>query len=325
LFVPDETKPSEDPAPARPGGADRLDVKGMIREASRRVSVQDLVKKGTKTISVLSKDKIDEMVNLAVKNIVAKYRALAAGFGDVSAEQLEKESQAEFQDIYQQYQETNKAKQTLEQTAGAMSAEIEQLQKELQTQKSIAEGKLSEEAEKLLIVGFKEFEHELMRIAGKVFEKRKLMIEGGDTPEAVAEWKPCEERLSAIIKKLIEQQRELFFGAGGKYARDREVAMLEARLAKMASQFKAMEEALRAISNQKLLTNQNIQNLLRGLGMLDDDKYAEKRKGMLKVVLQQNIKLRQDLKEFEAKQAAATGAPAPAAPPASSGEATPAA
>jgi len=323
--VPDETKPSEDAAPARAGGADRLDVKGMIREASRRVSVQDLVKKGTKTISVLSKDKIDEMVNLAVKTIIAKYRALAAGIGGVSEEQLEKESQAEFQDIYQQYQETNKAKQTLEQTAGAMSAEIEQLQKELSTQKSIAEGKLSEEAEKLLIVGFKEFEHELMRISGKVFEKRKLMIEGGETPEAAAEWKPCEDRLSAIIKKLIEQQRELFFGAGGKYARDREVAMLEARLAKMASQFKAMEEALRAISNQKLLTNQNIQNLLRGLGMLDDDKYAEKRKGMLKVVLQQNIKLRQDLKDFEAKQAAATGAPAPAAPPASSGEATPAA
>lgn len=305
----DTSRPSE----SSKSGADRLDVQGMIREASRRVSVDELVRAGKKTISLLSRERIDEMVNLAVRNIVSKYRALAAGVDTVPQEQVEAESREEFREIYEQYRETNQAKQTLESTASAMTAEIDDLRRELETQKAIAEGRLSEEAERMLVVGFKEFEHELMRISGRVFEKRRLMIEAGDTPEAAAEWKPCEERLTVMIRKLIEQHRGLFMGGGGQYAHDRQVAMLEARLEKMYGQLKAMEEALRAISNQKLLTNQHIQNLLRGLGMLDDDKYAEKRKGMLKVVLQQNIKLRQDLKDYEAGLAAA------AAPRAASG------
>lgn len=310
---PEDTDPSARKDSAR-SLTDHLDVRGMIREASRRVSVDDLVRQGRKTISVLSKEKIEEMVNQAVKTIVAKYRALAAGV--VSEEQIEKESQEEFKELYQQYQETNKAKQTLEQTASSMTVEIEDLKKELDAQKRIAEGKLSEEAEKLLIVGFKDFEHELNRIAAKVWEKRRMMLEGeGISPEAMAEWKQIEEKLGGMIQRLVEQHRDLFFSGSG--ARDRYVVLLEKRLEKMYTQLKAMEEALRAISSQKLLTNQGVQNLLRGLGLLEDDKYAEKRKGMLKIVLQQNVQLRKDLEELESKRTSGTPEPAAATPVAS--------
>lgn len=294
------------------GGADRLDVKGMIKQASTRVSVDQLVRKGTKTISLLSKDKVEAMVNQAVKTIVQKYRMLAAGFGDVKDEEVEKESQAEFNELMQQYQEANKAKSELEQSREDMAATMEAMEKELETQKAIADGKLSEEAEKMMVVGFKDFEHELSRIAGRVYEKRKAILEGaGETPEAIAEFKQVEEKLTAIIKKLLEQQRELFFGSGGRYARDREVALLEKRMEKMYQQILMMENALKTFSNQKLLTNNQVANMMRSIGMAPEDKNAEKRKGMLSVVLAQNLKLKKDLKEYEAKQDAE---PAPVAP-----------
>ncbi|MBI2933331.1 MAG: hypothetical protein HYY16_16930 [Planctomycetes bacterium] len=286
--------------------SDRLDVKGMIREASRRVSVSDLVRLGHKTLAVLSQEKMEELVNQAVKNIVGKYRALAAGLGDVSQEQVEKESQEEFKELLSQYQEATQAKQALEQGASTMQSEIEELKKELETQKSIADGKLSEEAERLLVVGFKDFEHELNRIAAKVFERRRMMLEAnGETPEAQAEFRQVEERLGAIIQRLLAQQRELFFGAGGRYARDREVALLEKRLDKMYAQLQAMESALKALSSQKLLTNTHVQTILRGLGLLDDDKYAERRKGMLKVVFEQNVRLRQEIQGLRSEQTTA--------------------
>ncbi len=282
----------------------------MIAQASTKVSVNELVKKGTKTISLLSKEKIEAMVNQAVKNIISKYRMIAAGFGDVKDEEVEKESQAEFNELMQQYQDANKAKADLEASKGEMEANFESLQKELETQKAIADGKLSEEAEKMMVVGFKEFEHELNKIAAKVYEKRKQILEaGGESPEAIAEFKQVEEKLNAIIKRLLENQRELFFGAGGRYARDREVALLEKRMEKMYEQMRTMENALKLFSNQKLLTNQQVANMMRSLGMLED-KNAEKRKGMLSVVLAQNLKLRKELKEFETKSAPPVPEPA---------------
>ena len=275
----------------------------MIKQASTRVSVDQLVRKGTKTISLLSKDKVDLMVNQAVKTIVQKYRMLAAGFGDVKDEEVEKESQAEFNELMQQYQEANKAKSELEQSREDMAATMQMMEKELETQKAIADGKLSEEAEKMMVVGFKDFEHELNRIAGRVYEKRKAILEGGgESPEAIAEFKQVEEKLTAIIKKLLEQQRELFFGSGGRYARDREVALLEKRMEKMYQQILMMENALKTFSNQKLLTNNQVANMMRSIGMAPEDKNAERKKGMLSVVLAQNLKLKKDLKEFEAKK-----------------------
>ena len=61
----DESNPSA-PVPGPPkGGPKMIDVQGMIRQASHRVSVDELVKKGRKTISMLSREKIDELINQA--------------------------------------------------------------------------------------------------------------------------------------------------------------------------------------------------------------------------------------------------------------------
>jgi hypothetical protein len=294
---PHDEKPA--PAPPEPGKGPRMiDVQGMIRQASRRVSVDDLVKKGRKTISMLSREKIDELINQAVKNIADKYRALAAGVTNVPVAQIEAESKQEFNELLSQYQETAKAKTDLEQSKQSLDAELEEMRKDLEKQKALADGRLSEEAEKALIVGFKEFERELDKQVVKVFEKRKLILEGGDTPEAVAELKGVEIAIRPIISRLVAAERERFAMSGGQ---SREIAMLEKRIEKLYAQIAAMENALKTISNSKLYSNQQIQNLMRQLGLAQEDKNYEKKREMLKVVLTANKDIRQQAKDLEAK------------------------
>jgi hypothetical protein len=286
---------TSDPRP--PGGAKMIDVKGMIRQASARVQVDQLVKQGKKYISLLSKEKMEELINQAVKNIVDKYRAMAAGVSQVPVAQIEAESKQEFNELLSQYQQTAKAKTDLEASKQALDGELDELRKDLEKQKALADGRLNEEAEKALIVGFKEFERELDKQVVKVFEKRKVILQENN-PEGVAELKGVEAAIRPIIAKLVSAERERFAMSGGQ---SRETAMLEKRIEKLYAQIGAMENALKTISNSKLYSNQQIQNVLRQLGLANEDKNYEKKREMLKVVLDVNKLIRKEGGELAAK------------------------
>jgi len=274
-----------------------IDVKGMIRQASARVQVDQLVRQGKKYISLLSKEKMEELINQAVKNIVDKYRAMAAGVVQVPVAQIEAESKQEFNELLSQYQQTAKAKNELEQSKQALDAELEDLRVDLEKQKALADGRLNEEAEKALIVGFKEFERELDKQVVKVFEKRKIILQETN-PEGVAELKLVENALRPIIARLVAAERERFAMSGGQ---SRETAMLEKRIEKLYQQIAAMENALKTISNSKVYSNQQIQNVLRQLGLTNEDKNYEKKKEMLKVVLDVNKLILKEGGELAAK------------------------
>jgi hypothetical protein len=81
----------------------------------------------------------------------------------------------------------------------------------------------------------------------------------------------------------------------------RETAMLEKRIEKLYAQIGAMENALKTISNSKLYSNQQIQNVLRQLGLANEDKNFEKKKEMLKVVMDVNKLIRKEGGELAAK------------------------
>jgi chromosome segregation ATPase len=309
------------PAPPEGGARKMIDVKGMLRQASTRVSVDQLVQKGKKYISLLSKERIEEMINQAAKNIIDKYRAMAAGIADVPEQQIEAESKAEFNELFDQYKQTQKAKTDLEQSKAALDAEIEEMRKDLEKQKALADGKLGEEAEKALIVGFKEFERELDKQVVKVFEKRKLILQEQD-PEGAKELKDVEAAIRPIISRLVSAERERFAMSGGQ---SRETAMLEKRIEKLYLQIGSLESALKTITQSKVYSNQQINNVLRQLGIAPEDKNAEKKKEMLKVVLMATKEVKSKSKVLEEKgitlvkpegaREAAAALPPPAAEP----------
>ena len=89
----------------------------------------------------------------------------------------------------------------------------------------------------------------------------------------------------ALMSRLDEVTGRKKSSSGGQ---SREVAMLEKRIEKLYAQIAAMENALKTISNSKLYSNQQIQNLMRQLGLANEDKNYEKKREMLKIVMDVN-------------------------------------
>lgn len=301
------------PAAGRPPVGNTVDVRGLIKQASTRVSLDQLAQRGAKYVSLVSKQKIDELVNQAVKTIIDKYRALAAGVGDVPEDQLQAESRQEFGELLQQYKETSAAKGQLEQTKAALDAELAELRKDLEAQKSAADGRLAEELEKSFLLGVSELDRELDRCVGKAFEKRRIILGAEGDPKVQEELAKIEGVLRPLLARLVAVERRRFAAAGG---RDQEVEVLQKRIEKLYEQMAALENALRTISNSKLYSNQHIQNLLRQLGLGVEEKNAEKKREMLKIVLEQNREMR---KLFKGQPAPVAPAAGDAAPPAGAG------
>lgn len=265
-------------SPHRSG--ERIDVKELIRHSSRRVLVEDLLRKGTQTIALLSKDKIDELVNQAVRTIVNKYRALTAGL-----EQVEREARQEFREQLRRSQKpafdvvrpSEPAGNGHPRPAPALP---------------IADAGLNAEVAALAA--------ELLR------DERALLEQEGGGAEALAEFDRVKNKLEALLRRDVRRSGELFYGAG-RSARDKEVKLLEKRLAKMRDQLRQFEEAFKKLSAQKLIGSAQMQSVLRDLGVPEEDQNAEKKREIVKVILQQNLRLRRELRELEREQAAQAG------------------
>jgi len=210
------------PLPGEPtAGIQRIDVEGMIRQASTRVRVDHLVKTGKKYIHLLSRAIVDDLINRSVRTIVDKHR-LATGPRTAG---IEEESRTEFEELLLQYQQTTDATSAVEHS--------------------------------------------------------RRMIE----QELPKESPPANDRTA------------LAPSPGGV----REIAILQKRMEKLLAHVATMEAALKTLSTAKTFSNQQVQNLLRELGLAQEDKNFEKKKEMLKIVLDTNQGIRQKARELAAR------------------------
>ncbi|HYF00325.1 MAG TPA: hypothetical protein VEJ18_15495 [Planctomycetota bacterium] len=271
-----------------------IDVQGMLRQASTRVSVDQLVKRGKKFVALLSEEKISELIHQAVRTISVKYGAASpAGVPAASVPQIAAESKQEFKELIQQYQANEKAKSELLASKETLDRELQSLREELANQKQLT----PDEADALAVACFRDFEKELDRISGRVFENRKKLVLEKDGPEAQAELDQAEAVLKSMIARAAAAERERFAAAGG---RDKQILLLEKRIEKLYAHIAALEKALHTLTTSKVFSSQQLQNVLRQLGLANDDKYREKKREMLKVVLDQNVDLRKKLREIAA-------------------------
>src|SRR5262245_36470894 len=105
-----------------------LDISGMICQASTRVPVGRLLRWGRKVVNLLSRDKIDELINRAVRTIVDKYRVVDISSATVPQSQLAAEARKEFDSLLAQYlrsaQDGEESKQPFEIVTGNPRPEI---------------------------------------------------------------------------------------------------------------------------------------------------------------------------------------------------------
>src|SRR5262245_13128366 len=105
-------KSRKDPAPDPAGegagagsstGPRMIDVAGLIRQASTLVSVGQLLRRGKRDIHLLSRDKIDQLISRALKQVVERYRAAGALDDPRLRAQMEEDSKKEFRDLLGQH------------------------------------------------------------------------------------------------------------------------------------------------------------------------------------------------------------------------------
>src|SRR5262245_14865060 len=105
-----------------------LDINGMICQASTRVPVGRLLRWGRKAVNLLSRDKIDQLINRAVRTIVDKYRVVDFSSTQVPQSQIAAEARKEFDSLLAQYlrsaQDGEGAQQPFEIVAGNPRPEL---------------------------------------------------------------------------------------------------------------------------------------------------------------------------------------------------------
>jgi hypothetical protein len=80
-----------------------IDISGMIFQASTRVPLGRLLASGRKNVNVLSKGKIDDLINRAVRNIVDRYRLVDKSSSPVPEAAIATEARKEFDTLLAQY------------------------------------------------------------------------------------------------------------------------------------------------------------------------------------------------------------------------------
>ncbi len=282
------------------GESNRLiDVRKALLASSNRVQVAQLARQGKKTVSLLSKDRMAELVDQAVRQLVGRFRDAAIGATPVVAPSDDKSAVEKLQELLQTYEETSKAKADLEVSRQVLHEELDDIRKCIAHEKARAEGLIEEDLDHVTYLGTADFDREIKAIIGRVFDTRKSVLAASEPPEVLKELAGLQPPVQDLVFKVIKEQRERYrvrTGAGAK-----EITLLEKRIEKLYSQLAALENALGMISNSKVQNNQAILNAMRQLGLVNEDKYFEKKREMLKFVLDNNRDIRKSAKELEAQ------------------------
>jgi hypothetical protein len=271
-----------------------IDVRHALLQSSSRVQVAQLAKQGKKTISLLSKERMADLIDQALRQLVDRYRAVGPA--------LPPAKDPNVRELVEQYQATQQAQTDLEVSRQVIHDELDVLRRQIAEEKALAEGRLEAEVDRAQVLGSPEFDRHLKTILARVFENRRTALAPTAAPEALKELDALQSPVQDLVLRVVREEREKRekhrARTGGN---SKQLSMLERRIEKLYTQLGALENALKMISSSKLTSNQQLQNALRQLGLLNEDKYFEKKREMLKIVLDTNKVIRKDAKDLEAK------------------------
>lgn len=276
----------EKPEPTR-----MIDVRHALQLSSSRVQVAQLAKQGKKTISLLSKERMADLIDQALRHLVDRYRV--AGPDPAPAKD------PTVRELVREYKETEQARTDLEVSRQVIHDELDVLRRQIAEEKALAEGRLDAAVDRAQVLGSPEFDRHLKTIIARVFENQRTALAATAAPEELKDLDTLKSPVQDLILRVVREEREKHRARTGSGSK--QISMLEKRIEKLYSQLTALENALKMISSSKLTNNQQLQNALRQLGLLNEDKYFEKKREMLKIVLDTNKVIRKDAKDLESQ------------------------
>lgn len=244
-----------------------------------------LKERGHRTVDVLSRQRFTDMVTQAVKTAILQLQQRK-----VSTEILEAESKKEFGELLEQYQSAQRIQSQLAGTREELHSELEELRRELARAKEAANTTLTSEEEKRQVLTAKEFEVQAEKLLAGILDRMEKDGRNAVNVDALR------QAFLPIARKLVAEQADIVRKSMG--SGNRLVALMERRIEKLYDHIRKLEAVLRDLSRQKVYSSAGIASILRSVGLAPEDENYKKKAGMLKGIVEQNVKLREELKKL---------------------------
>ncbi len=265
------------PAPAPCGP---VDVRKMMRETSRQTSIDDLVRRGVRQVKVINAGKIDAMITEAVERAIGTAQVAAL---DAERGKIELEARQEFQALLQEHQEVVRSKEDLQRQKADLAAQLGQIEQRLSDErKRVVDGEtftLSDEGYETLDFNIRLLFSELVRDAR----------EDGTGDEAVLG--RLEGGLGRILDELLGDERRRRADLE-RLAQSRAIEVYERRIQKLNAALSGTEQRLREVAAAKGFDPgvASVFDCVQGLNLADAD--YQRKKGLLRLVFEENVALR---------------------------------
>lgn len=296
------------PNPPAPNEARPLDLELALRASSSRLTLSQLARQGRHTVSLLSKERMGELINRAVRDLIEQHRAEARKRRHAVDEPPPRSAVDSLRELVREVDGINRAKADLEQSRDSLNAELAELRRDLELEKRRALEEREDALDRSPYQAAPDVDRQLVAIVARVCEGRLPAPDGPRPPGLLKEWGRVEALLRRCVLSVAREERGRLRGAPAK-----PFHLMERRLEKLYAELDALENALKLITSSKVHGNALIQNTLRELGLLNEDRNFEKKREMLKVVFDSNREIRKTSRELEA-QGITLSRPRPEAP-----------
>jgi hypothetical protein len=284
--------------PSSPDAPRSIDVRRVMAAASRQATLDQLTSQGRTTVSLLSKARMGELVNRAIRDLVEHYRDEAKKRKtppDVSGQKSAYES---LQELIKEVESANRAKAELESSRQSLLLELGELRDALAREKRRAEEEHEDALDRSPFLGVADFDRHLATIITRVCEGQIPPPDVEKPPGFLKEWERLEKLIRQRVLAVVQEERARYRPPARS---NKELWMMERRVEKLYTELDALEHAIKLISSSKVPNNASVLNALRQLGILPEDKNFEKKREMLKVVLDSNQQIRRSSRELEAR------------------------
>ncbi|MBI5360018.1 MAG: hypothetical protein HZA48_05490 [Planctomycetes bacterium] len=268
-----------DPKNQTPGQQNKdelLNIKDIIKQGSKSVPVDALLKKGYKSVNVLREDKLNGLIRQAVRNILKTYKPM-------SEEETAKDAQKEFFELLNRYQNLEHTKKDIETSRDELSRELTTMKEEL-TEENIQSVKE--------LATWQNLQEELRQTVFGAIDSKIVALKDDhkNLCFTVDEIESVRQDFTRILNHAVEFHK-LKLEELTKLEHQKTIDILQKRISKLSDALKANEDALRKIGESHIYSNQEIKLILNKVGLDASKPDYQKKIGLLKAVFDQNIEL----------------------------------
>jgi len=279
-------------------GSGPIDVRRALEVSSKRHTLRQLENEGRHTVAIVSRARIGELINRAVRARIQELRAADRQRALAPAAPPEKSYRERVEDLAREVESVRKSREALEQSRQSLLRDLAEARKELAEERARATEKREDALDRSPFIAAADVDRHLGAIVTRVCEAQRPGP-GAETPPGFQkEWESLETLLRDRVLAMAREERARLKSPAGD---PKQLRLMERRIEKLYSDLDAMEHALRLLSTSKVPNHPQVMTALRELGLLTEDKNHQKKRDMLKVVLETNQEVRRRHRALEAQ------------------------